>query len=190
MTSAHRNNSSNTTDNAADSAPPTCSNCGRSLAHEHADCPQCTDALEALYKTTVKLGRTPTVVPSQPGQTTTFSPHTCALLQVLPSGACVTLDVKRSLLLGRYRKPAPDVAAQVFDLTPYRAREHGVSRQHCLLKLRDDRLMITDLGSTNGTYLNGKRLAAHTDLVVADGDKLILGSLHLTVFFATDSPPA
>jgi hypothetical protein len=34
----------------------------------------------------------------------------------------------------------------------------GVSREHCLVELAGDKLCITDLNSTNGTYVEGKRI--------------------------------
>ncbi len=48
-----------------------------------------------------------------------------------------------------------------------------VSRQHCKFMLRDDWLWVEDLGSRNGTTLNGERLT-HA-LPVGDGDVLQLG---------------
>ena len=35
-------------------------------------------------------------------------------------------------------------------------KDKGASRKHAQLKLRDDRWTLTDLGSTNGTRLNGQ----------------------------------
>ena len=42
---------------------------------------------------------------------------------------------------------------------------------------------MTDLNSVNGTYLNGQLLRPHEEYLVADGDQLILGTLHATIFF-------
>jgi pSer/pThr/pTyr-binding forkhead associated (FHA) protein len=40
---------------------------------------------------------------------------------------------------------------------------------------------VIDLGSTNGTRLNGHRLTPHTRQVVYDGDELLLGRLAIHV---------
>jgi serine phosphatase RsbU (regulator of sigma subunit) len=52
-----------------------------------------------------------------------------------------------------------------------------VSRAHCSISLVGGRAVATDLGSTNGTFLDGQRLAAPTEL--ADGAKLRIGAFTL-----------
>lgn len=46
----------------------------------------------------------------------------------------------------------------------------GVSRVHAKLQYRDGVLYVTDLGSTNGTYVNGVRLDSFKDTPVHAGD--------------------
>ena len=53
-----------------------------------------------------------------------------------------------------------------------------VSRLHCRLEAGDDNLDVIDLSSTNGTYVNGKRVK-HARL--ASGDRLRVGRVELTV---------
>jgi hypothetical protein len=101
-------------------------------------------------------------------------------LQFLPSGTVVPASVNHTLLLGRLPQPEDD---EFINLTAFNGEDHGVSRQHCAFRRQGTTLLVTDLGSTNGTYLNGQRLRPHTDHVVVHGDKLILGSLHLIVSF-------
>lgn len=43
-----------------------------------------------------------------------------------------------------------------------------VSRQHCLLSVALDRILLKDLGSTNGTLVNGQRLIGERELVHSD----------------------
>ena len=53
-----------------------------------------------------------------------------------------------------------------------------VSRVHCRLTAKDDRLEVVDLKSTNGTFVNGKRVEkAH----LSAGDRLRVGRMELTV---------
>jgi pSer/pThr/pTyr-binding forkhead associated (FHA) protein len=48
-----------------------------------------------------------------------------------------------------------------------------VSRVHCRLTLSDtDELELEDLGSTNGTFVNGRKI---TKVLLSDGDKLTIG---------------
>lgn len=71
-----------------------------------------------------------------------------------------------------------------FDLEPYGASQRGVSRRHVRLDLLSDRyLYITDLHSTNGTYLNGARLKPYVPSLLDSGDKLVLGRLPIQIFF-------
>jgi pSer/pThr/pTyr-binding forkhead associated (FHA) protein len=45
-----------------------------------------------------------------------------------------------------------------------------VSRHHCLLRVRGDEATVIDLGSSNGTYLNGHRVRSQA--VLQSGDEL------------------
>ena len=69
------------------------------------------------------------------------------------------------------------------DLTPYGALDRGVSRVHAQIHLHQDHLYVTDLNSTNGTYLAGKRLPADTPTLLRKGDELLVGRLAIQVLF-------
>ncbi len=53
-----------------------------------------------------------------------------------------------------------------------------VSRHHAEFEADGDTLLVRDLGSTNGTYVNGSR-ADESDL--QSGDEVIIGRFHLVV---------
>jgi ABC transport system ATP-binding/permease protein len=53
-----------------------------------------------------------------------------------------------------------------------------VSRLHCQLTATADALQVKDLGSTNGTFVNGRRVKAAE---LREGDKLSVGRLELVV---------
>jgi len=53
-----------------------------------------------------------------------------------------------------------------------------VSRLHCRLEAGDDNLDVIDLSSTNGTYVNGKRVERAR---LGSGDRLRVGRVELTV---------
>ncbi|MBE1484750.1 FHA domain-containing protein [Plantactinospora soyae] len=55
-----------------------------------------------------------------------------------------------------------------------------VSRRHATVELVDGRVLLTDTGSTNGTWLNDRRLSGLTEL--HDGDRLRLGHVELRFF--------
>jgi diguanylate cyclase (GGDEF)-like protein len=59
---------------------------------------------------------------------------------------------------------------QLFDLT--------VSRQHAFVWMDPNGLiLLTDKGSTNGTFVNGRRIEAHRALPLADGDRVQVGTV-------------
>jgi hypothetical protein len=51
-----------------------------------------------------------------------------------------------------------------------------VSRQHARIEYRDGQFYITDLGSTNGTMINGRRINTS---IIQDDDEIILGTARL-----------
>jgi hypothetical protein len=54
-----------------------------------------------------------------------------------------------------------------------------VSRRHAAIERRDGVVMLTDLGSTNGTFVNGRRLASGAACTLSPGDRVALGALAL-----------
>ena len=52
-----------------------------------------------------------------------------------------------------------------------------VSRFHAQLVLLDGRILLEDLGSGNGSFLNGKQLEKHQPHVLKDGDRIKLGPI-------------
>ena len=69
-----------------------------------------------------------------------------------------------------------------------RSTSDSVSRQHCLLKVSEGEVLVRDLGSTNGTLVNGNRLLNEKPL--RDGDLLQLGPLVLKLCVGKGDAPA
>ena len=78
----------------------------------------------------------------------------------------VRLEIEQTATLGR----SSDADLQLVD--------GKVSRQHCRFTIRNGRLEVEDLGSHNGTYVNGEKLTAARALAAGDevavGDSLFL----------------
>jgi pilus assembly protein CpaF len=53
----------------------------------------------------------------------------------------------------------------------------NVSKHHARLLYRDSRFIVTDLKSTNGTYVNGRKISQAT--IVREGDKIYIGDFVL-----------
>src|ERR1700728_548908 len=65
----------------------------------------------------------------------------------------------------------------------------NVSKHHARLLFRDGRFIVTDLKSTNGTYVNGRKIAQAT--IVREGDKIYIGDfvLRLDAGSGAEAPP-
>lgn len=59
-----------------------------------------------------------------------------------------------------------------------------ISRRHVLLKVGDNGTVISDLDSTNGTYVNGNKVQSHT---LQDGDKIQISSTTIFKFAYQDN---
>lgn len=113
--------------------------------------------------------------------------------ELIGSGAVLRLEIegaqepiilrpKQEIILGR-RDPATGAMPDV-DMTPFAGYRMGVSRKHAALRQNENnRLDLWDLGSGNGTYLNGVRLLAHRPNRVHDGDEIRLGQMIIRIYF-------
>jgi hypothetical protein len=58
-----------------------------------------------------------------------------------------------------------------------------VSRNHCRITLGEDSVFVEDLGSANGTLVDGQLLAAHQPTAIAPGAHLIVGPAEFQIDF-------
>jgi hypothetical protein len=82
----------------------------------------------------------------------------------------VVLQLQARTVLGRRdkdRSRQPDI-----DLNEHGAMEMGVSGLHAAIQHTGDAVQIVDMGSTNGTYVNGRRLLPNQTYILRDGDEI------------------
>jgi len=60
--------------------------------------------------------------------------------------------------------------------------DEGVSRKHAEIRRRGSRYCLIDLGSTNGTLLNGRAVIALTESELTHGDRIRIGEMTEIVF--------
>ena len=113
--------------------------------------------------------------------TATLGPDAEIKLHIQGMPAPIAVRLNSAIVLGRLDKDKPSEMA--VDLSPFGAAEHGVSRQHAVLELLRKTVMITDLGSTNGTFLNDQRVLPQHRRVVRDNDEIRLGKLIIHISF-------
>src|SRR5437764_14787649 len=63
----------------------------------------------------------------------------------------------------------------------------SISKLHCVIVKTDGLLLLRDLGSTNGTRVNGQRVRR---AALLPNDQLQIASVRFSVQFAADEPPA
>lgn len=152
-----------------------CEECGQVLASEQ---PQPTTSTRKLPSGTGGLN-------FKGGWGTARFGHTATvLLRVRDVPEPVEVRPQQETILGRY--DGSSSSTPTVDLTPFGAYENGVSRIHAAIRRGEDTLMLVDLGSVNGTHLNGQRLIPNQPRVLRDGDEVRLGKLVFHVFFKTN----
>jgi pSer/pThr/pTyr-binding forkhead associated (FHA) protein len=77
---------------------------------------------------------------------------------------------------------SPDI-----DLSTYAAYQMGVSRTHAILELAEDHLTLHDLGSRNGTFINGQRVTPEHPQLLHNGDEVRLGKMVLRLSFRPEN---
>ena len=103
-----------------------------------------------------------------------------ALLEIAHSGRVIELELTRSpIILGR--RDAKGSTEPLLDLTEDDGLEKGVSRRHARLLLKGADLLIEDLHSANGTWVNDVRLSSNQPFPLRHGDLIRLGRLRMRI---------
>ncbi len=92
-------------------------------------------------------------------------------------GSKLEVPEKDEIVIGR-----EDPISEVFpdmDLTGLGGMKNGVSRKHAVIHRAGANYTVEDMGSTNGTYINRKKLQPHSPQTIKPGDELTLGKLSL-----------
>lgn len=96
------------------------------------------------------------------------------------------IELYADITIGRIsRESTPDL-----DLTLHGGALKGVSREHSMLRPMDDALMLVDLGSTNGTFVNEEQLEPGSATPIRDGDTISFSQLHFKVKIVQSPPGA
>ncbi len=107
-------------------------------------------------------------------------------LEIIGATIPILVYPKKDTLIGRRDVTTgtmPDV-----DLTSYAGYRMGVSRRHAMIRLHDKRLEVIDLGSSNGSSLNGVQMQPHQPYPLRNGDELMFGKMKLRVIYQNGTP--
>ncbi|MFM7059970.1 MAG: FHA domain-containing protein [Actinomycetes bacterium] len=133
-----------------------CNRCGHENAGEARFCSSCGTHLVASDETTLSI---PAVVPSTAGGA---GPGSSAVLHIArgPNAGSNFVVTEGTLQAGRH----PDSDVFLDDIT--------VSRRHATFQRTAEGVVVEDVGSLNGTYVNRDRIDRR---VLADGDEIQIG---------------
>jgi hypothetical protein len=148
-----------------------CSECGAQLIYATGV------PTSGIYQTTSNL-RPSEVSLKEPPPPISF-PDALVSLNIISTGDILPLAGQEEITLGRVSEGQPMVPD--IDLTPYKAYEAGVSRMHASIRMVEDQVLITDLGSANGTRVNGMQITPHIPYPVKHGDILTLGKFKIQI---------
>lgn len=109
--------------------------------------------------------------------------HNRHLLEVVIGDERITIPIESRVIFGRDLTSIDN--SPVIDLARFNALDVGVSRRHATLqRSHDDQVMLIDLGSTNGTFLNKTKLKPLQEYPVKNGDEIRFGNLALILRFS------
>jgi hypothetical protein len=104
------------------------------------------------------------------------------LLHIVGTDTVIDCDLSQNTFtLGRKSDKEDDIPH--INLTNYKAAELGVSRLHARLTRMNAIIMLEDLATTNGTFVNGERISPGKPCVICHEDEIRLGNLKLQVLF-------
>lgn len=104
---------------------------------------------------------------------------TWGTLHLLETGQMLPLSDRNEFTLGRISDGQPIMPD--IDLSPYHAYANGVSRLHAVVKRNMEKIILMDLGSSNGSYLNGKRVQPNVEQSLHHGDVVMFGKLKIQI---------
>jgi pSer/pThr/pTyr-binding forkhead associated (FHA) protein len=94
-------------------------------------------------------------------------------------GNRLEIPAKDEVVVGR-EDPISDIFPDL-DLTDLGGMDKGVSRKHAVIHRSGSDYTVEDMGSTNGTFVNKKKIAPHAPQAIKPGDEVRFGKLALSV---------
>lgn len=163
-----------------------CPVCKQKNSANATHCAYCNSPLESSAQeadTTARVAGTQPELLIQPGQhlqlLAELPPNTLVLF-VMDNEEPIVIKEWVKVILGRDAGPT---SIPLVDLTPYEAVKYGVSRQHAIVTDVVGSYTLHDLNSTNGTWLNGRRLDPQQSYPLSSGSQIRLGQLTLYAYF-------
>ena len=146
-----------------------CSECGAQLVFSSA----LTDTDLNETQSNVKNDPSPLPEPEEKGTRPGIT------LKLMSNGQMIQLSGQNEFTIGRITEGQPILPD--IDLSPYEGYAEGVSRLHAAIRKSEKGFQIVDLGSSNGTRINGQKIVSNVSYPLKDGDIIALGRIKLQV---------
>lgn len=163
-----------------------CPNCKHKALNGAMFCGECGASLENASDSITNTFDPPFNQSDVGVRTKDVAPESLAALFIPSFEACVNLFERKSYTIGRV-SDEQEVAPEI-DLTSYDAFQNGISRLHASLSIGQDGVYLLDLGSSNGSVINQRRLVPHVPYPLKDGDLIVFGKLQVRFVAAHVSP--
>ena len=99
----------------------------------------------------------------------------------LPDGSQLAVNTKQEIIIGR--RPRVEDPPVTVDLESFDGRSAGVSRHHAMIKFFKNALILVDLDSINGTFINGRRALPLKHYPLVDQDEITIGKITLKLHY-------
>ena len=150
-----------------------CDECGNCLLE---DAPRETDPLETVPDGWLGNGANGS---DSSASVRLFEKPKAIRLKIGPRRRQLEISLNRVINIGRL-DPALDVFPEI-DLSQDGPTSRSVSRRHAIILKQDNSVLVEDVGSFNGTFVNGKRLDPYLPETLVDGDTLQIGKMLIEI---------
>jgi len=147
-----------------------CSDCGAQLVFPDA-------SNTTAFPEKQMMDDLPGTAPMPPNMTSTLRAR--IMVHIIDNGKLIPVTDKTEFTVGRASEGQP-ITPDV-DLGEFNALDLGVSRLHIVVRLIGEKLSIMDLGSSNGTFINGIRVPANSEQAISSGDVVSLGKFRIQI---------
>jgi hypothetical protein len=155
-------------------------------------CPNCGQNLigaDSLHSTTIQLEETEArqLAGEQAIDQTLLPDRGVAVYTYKEPKLLIAVQEEKEFILGRRSGKTGSLSESVLvDLGPLNGFELGASRRHALISRKEMGYVVTDLESTNGTWLNGQRLVPNHPYELKNGSLIRVGKMLLYIVYRPD----
>ncbi len=164
----------------------TCHRCGKPYSIEAQICPFCGapagDTLQDItigsISMTARLNELASALVERPDRVPTTLVGKQAAIYVEDASMPLIIDLSERVTLGR-RSPRDTGISPTIALNRFDAFNRGISRIHVALYYENDTVLLVDEYSTNGTWVNGRKIEPMQPTPLHNGDEIRLARLRM-----------